>query len=166
MKWFFLFLLFFLIAYPVKAVCPLCTIAIASGVGLSRYLGIDDLISGIWIGGLIASLILSINNWIRNKPFKFKNLDVLSTIIISFLTIFILYQQQLIDIPENTLLGVDKLLLGIIIGVLILFFSYFFDNFLRFLNNNKVYFYYQKIIIPLVFLSLISIIFYVILKLI
>jgi len=162
----FLFLLFFLIAYPVKAVCPLCTIAIASGVGLSRYLGIDDLISGIWIGGLIASLILSINNWIRNKPFKFKNLDVLSTIIISFLTIFILYQQQLIGIPENTLLGVDKLLLGIIIGVLILFFSYFFDNFLRFLNNNKVYFYYQKIIIPLVFLSLISIIFYVILKLI
>jgi hypothetical protein len=34
-------------------VCPVCTIAVAGGVGLCRYLGIDDLISGSWIGALL-----------------------------------------------------------------------------------------------------------------
>jgi hypothetical protein len=33
--------------FMAKAVCPVCTIAIASGVGLCRYLGIDDLVSGL-----------------------------------------------------------------------------------------------------------------------
>jgi hypothetical protein len=37
-------------------VCPVCTIAVAGGVGLCRYLGIDDLISGAWIGALLFSL--------------------------------------------------------------------------------------------------------------
>ena len=36
-----------LLPFITKAVCPVCTVAIASGVGLCRYLGIDDLISGL-----------------------------------------------------------------------------------------------------------------------
>jgi hypothetical protein len=36
-----------LLPFMAKAVCPVCTIAIASGVGLCRYLGIDDLVSGL-----------------------------------------------------------------------------------------------------------------------
>ncbi len=149
---------------PVEAVCPLCTIAVAGGLGLSKYLGIDDLISGIWIGGLLTSIILWLNNWIRNKNLKFKNLDILSTVLIATLTIFFLYQQNLIGIPNNTFLGIDKLLFGLIIGVLIFFFAYFLDNFLRFINNNTVYFYYQRVIIPIFFLLTTSIIFYLILK--
>ncbi len=149
---------------PVEAVCPLCTIAVAGGLGLSKYLRIDDLISGIWIGGLLTSIILWLNNWIRNKNLKFKNLDILSTVLIATLTIFFLYQQNLIGIPNNTFLGIDKLLFGLIIGVLIFFFAYFLDNFLRFINNNTVYFYYQKVIIPIFFLLTTSIIFYLILK--
>ncbi|HRZ29924.1 MAG TPA: hypothetical protein P5052_04275 [Candidatus Paceibacterota bacterium] len=35
------------IPFTSQAVCPVCTVAIASGVGLCRYLGIDDLISGL-----------------------------------------------------------------------------------------------------------------------
>ncbi len=37
----------FITPFVTKAVCPVCTVAIASGVGLCRYLGIDDLISGL-----------------------------------------------------------------------------------------------------------------------
>lgn len=155
---------FIFLIKPVHAVCPFCTIAIAGGLGLSKYLGIDDLISGIWIGGLLTSSIFWINNWLKNQKIKYKNLDLLITFLIASLTIFFLYQQDLIGIPNNNFLGIDKLLIGIIIGLIIFFFANFLDNFLRFNNNNKVYFYYQKVIIPLVFLSIVSIIFYLILK--
>lgn len=30
------------------AVCPICTVAVGAGVGLSRCLGIDDSITGLW----------------------------------------------------------------------------------------------------------------------
>jgi len=33
----------FLISTKVYAICPVCTVAVAGGVGLSRWLGIDDL---------------------------------------------------------------------------------------------------------------------------
>jgi len=34
----------------VFAVCPVCTVAAGAGVGLSRWLGIDDIIIGLWVG--------------------------------------------------------------------------------------------------------------------
>jgi len=34
---------------PAWAQCPVCTVAIGGSVLLSRYLGIDDLIIGIWV---------------------------------------------------------------------------------------------------------------------
>ncbi len=41
----------FLGANSAQAICPICTIAVGAGVGFSRYLGIDDTIAGLWIGG-------------------------------------------------------------------------------------------------------------------
>jgi len=49
------------------AICPVCTIAIGAGLGLSRWLGVDDVISGIWIGGLLVSTSLWTVNWLRSK---------------------------------------------------------------------------------------------------
>ena len=34
------------------AVCPVCTVAVGAGLGLAEWLGIDDSISGLWIGAL------------------------------------------------------------------------------------------------------------------
>lgn len=50
------------------AICPVCTVAVGTDVGLCRWLGIDDVLSGIWIGGLIISMI----GLRKNKPaFKY-----------------------------------------------------------------------------------------------
>lgn len=46
----------------VLAQCPVCTVAIGVGVGLCRYLGIDDLITGLWIGALLLALGVASNN--------------------------------------------------------------------------------------------------------
>ena len=55
-----------------EAVCPLCTIAVAGGVGFSRWIGIDDTISGLWIGALTLSMALWNINWFDKKKIHFK----------------------------------------------------------------------------------------------
>ena len=55
---------------PVQAVCPVCTVAVGAGVGISRLIGIDDSITGVWIGGLIISSGLWMGDFIRKKKWK------------------------------------------------------------------------------------------------
>lgn len=47
--------------------CPVCTIGVVVGVGLSKYLGVDDLISGVWIGALLIYLTLWTSLWLNKK---------------------------------------------------------------------------------------------------
>jgi len=67
----FILLFSFLIFDQTRAFCPVCTVAVGAGVGLCRYLGIDDLISGAWIGGLLMSLTLWTIEWLNKKKIKF-----------------------------------------------------------------------------------------------
>src|SRR5512137_837679 len=67
-----LFFIFFnlLFAPAVHAVCPVCTIAVGAGLGISRALGIDDAVTSIWIGGLILSMSFWAIDWMEKKEFK------------------------------------------------------------------------------------------------
>jgi hypothetical protein len=62
---------FSLAALPAKAVCPVCIVAVGAGLGLSQYLGIDDTISGVWIGGLTAAVAAWTINWFNKKNWSF-----------------------------------------------------------------------------------------------
>jgi hypothetical protein len=68
----FIFAISFLFAEKALAVCPICTIAVGAGVGLSRWLGIDDAITGLWVGGLIVSMITWTESWLEKKNIRFK----------------------------------------------------------------------------------------------
>jgi len=163
---FVLFLSAFSIFIPVIsfALCPVCTVAAAGGVGLSRWLGIDDTISGIWLGGLIVSLAIWSLSWLDKKNIKFKFRSFLVLLLFYLITLFPIYQMNLIGHSCNQLWGVDKLILGIIFGSLIFSFGVLSDILLRRKNNGKVYFYFQKVAIPISFLIISSVIFYFITK--
>ncbi|MCD6270576.1 hypothetical protein J7J23_02215 [bacterium] len=150
--------------FSALAVCPICTVAVAGGVGLSRWLGIDDVISGIWIGGLVISLALWFLSWLDKKNIKFKFRSLLILALFYSITIFPLYQMKLIGHSCNNLWGQDKLLIGIIFGSLILSMGAWAHNLLKKRNNNRAYFPFQKVIIPILFLVCASIIFYFITK--
>ena len=62
----FLIILLFL-PFCAWAACPVCSVAVAGGVGFSRWLGIDDTISGIWLRGLIVSLSFWFLSWLDKK---------------------------------------------------------------------------------------------------
>ena len=147
------------------AVCPICTVAVGAGLGLSRYLGIDDAITGIWVGGLIISITLWTNDWLKKKDWKFtKKLNEKTTIAVSFLiwTLFVyppLYWAGLIGHPFNTILGVDKLIFGSILGGISFVLGVLTDKKVRKVKGNQL-FVYQKVVFPVLFLIITSLVVY------
>lgn len=147
-----------------SAICPVCTIAVGAGVGVSRWLGIDDGITGIWIGALTASLIGWTINWLNHKNIRFYGRKILVTIIYYGAILIPLYYTKIIGDPLNTAFGIDKLILGIIIGTFTFLFSVIWYKNLKENNNNRAYFPFQKVIMPVVILLLLSAVFYCLTK--
>jgi len=145
------------------AVCPLCTIAVGAGVGLTRYLGVDDLISGLWIGGLVLSSSLWLIDWLEKRKIKFYARDQITIASFYLIVLLPLYLSGIIGHPDNKIFGIDKLLLGCLLGTAVIIKSIWSDKYLRKLNKGKVLFPYQKVIVPLVFLLIASIIIYLLL---
>ncbi len=162
---FLLFLILSLIlANNAIAVCPVCTLAVGVGLGLSRWLKIDDLISGIWIGALIVSLTFWTDDFLKKKKINFKFSHLIILVIYLLLVILPLYFSGIIGHPLNTILGIDKLILGTFLGIILFYLANYLNNYLKSKNNNKVYFAYQKVIIPVGILLISSLIIFLILK--
>jgi len=65
-----------------------------------------------------------------------------------------------IGAPCNHLWGLDKIVWGAIIGSAVFLISYGFHLWLKRKNHNKVFFPFQKVIIPVIFLLVASLILY------
>ena len=140
------------------AVCPVCTVAVGAGLGLAEWLGIDDSISGLWIGALIVSMSLWTISWLNTKNIRFKGRKILIFLAYYAIVILPLYWKGKIGHPQNRLCGVDKLLLGIILGTILFSAGVIFHNYLRKRNENKSYFKGQKItfaVAPIIIASVI-----------
>jgi len=145
-------------------VCPVCTIAVAAGVGVLREFGVNDVVTGIWFGALIVSSIAWMISWLNRKNIHFIFKPQL--VIIVFYAIFIwpLYIWGIMGNPLNTVFGIDRLLFGVIIGTALFLFSMLSDRYLRDINSQQATFKYQKVIIPLVILTIASIIMHLLMK--
>lgn len=150
---------FFLFSGKALAVCPVCTIAVGAGVGLSRWLGIDDTISGLWIGGLTVSLSLWTINWLRKKNINFKGMPLLLFIGYYALIVLPLYFSEIIGHPYNTLWGFDKLMLGIVLGSIFFFLGVWNYDWIK-QKRGKAHFPFQKVVMPVAPLIILSIVFY------
>ncbi len=142
------------------AICPICTIAVGAGVGLSRWLGVDDTISGLWIGGLAISISLWTITWLNNKNIRFFGRKPLIFIIYYLLILMPFYSTDIIGHPLNTLWGYDKLLLGITIGSIFFFAFSLWYLLIKNKNNGHAYFPFQKIVMPIAPLIILTILFY------
>jgi len=149
-------LAFFFMANQVQAVCPICTVAVAGGLGISRWLGIDDAVTGVWVGGLILSSAFWLSDFIRKKNWKIFHPDLVSVVLFYLLVIPPLYWANYIGLLNNSLWGVDKVLLGTILGSIAFLSGIVFDKILRKINDGEQFVYFQKVIIPVLTLTLIS----------
>ena len=155
-----------LMAKQALAVCPICTIAVGAGVGLSRWLGIDDSITGLWIGGLTVSMITWTISWFDKKNIQFKG-RIFVTILSYYLLIVIpLYFMGIMGNPLNTICscGLDKLIIGIIVGSFGFWFGAEWYFHLKEKNGGHAYFPFQKVVMPISPLIIMSFIFYFLTK--
>lgn len=149
-------------AKKVFAVCPICTVAVGAGVGFSRWLGIDDSISGLWIGGLTVSMIAWTESYLDKKKIVFKGRIIANSLAYYALIVFPLYFMGLIANPQNAIYStwLDPLLLGIIIGSVGFWFGNELYVYIKHLNGGRAHYPFQKVVMPIAPLVLLSIIFY------
>ncbi|PJE62318.1 hypothetical protein COU88_05650, partial [Candidatus Roizmanbacteria bacterium CG10_big_fil_rev_8_21_14_0_10_39_6] len=125
-------------------------------------IGIDDSVTGIWIGGLILSSGLWLADWIGKKGWKVPHKELVSVVLFYLFVIPSLYWAKMVGLASNTLWGVDKLILGTVVGSILFIVGVRFDKWLRTINEGKVYVYFQKVIIPVFLLTLGSFVLYLI----
>ncbi len=146
--------------YKAHAICPVCTVAVGAGVGLFEYWGIDDVITGIWIGGLVVSMTLWTIDWFNRKNIRFFMKRLVTWVGYYLLIVWPLWGQGYIGKEYNTILGVDKLLFGIIIGSIAFYAGGQLHFFLKKRNGDKVYFPFQKVVFTVAPLLILSGVFY------
>lgn len=132
---------------PVFAHCPLCVAGAAVGLSLSRLVGVDDAVTGVWMAAFLGAMSLWTTNLIKVRaPLPF--LKPLVYILIFGLTIWSFYKFNLIPRFSGEILGVHKLTFGMIIGGIVFYLTEVVDD-LIIAANKKVFFPYQRVVVSL-----------------
>lgn len=148
----------------VKAVCPICIVAVGSGLGFSRWLGVDDIITSLWIGALLASSSIWTIIWLNKKNWGFKYQKIVIPAAYYLLTIVPLYYYGIIGHSLNKIFGIDRIIFGTVLGTIIFMASVRLHNYLKKRNGLKSFFPYQKVVLPITVLLIASFIIYFLLK--
>jgi hypothetical protein len=136
----------------VMAHCPLCTGATIVGVGITRSLGLDDSIVGIFVGGMIISTALWFDNIAKKKGLKGDNkLRLISFIILTtVLTLVTFYYAGLFGRGNSyRIFGIESILIGAFSGSVISLGAFYYSNHLKNKNGGKTLFNYQTIILSI-----------------
>lgn len=144
----------FISALPmIMAHCPLCTGATIIGVGITRSLGLDDSIIGVFVGGMIISTSLWLDNILKKRNIGKGNekLRLLSLIILtSVLTLATFYYAGLFGRGnEFRIFGIESILVGSFSGGVLSLAAFYYSNHLKNKNGGKALFNYQTMIISL-----------------
>ncbi len=141
--------------------CPVCTVTVVAGLGISRLLGIDDLITSIWIGGFILSFTFVMLAWMSKKwpKININNWKLAVFALMYALVLVPLKWNGSIGIPGNRLWGIDKILFGTLVGSVVFLIGIWADKYQR-TKFKKIFFPYQKVVFPVLGLIISSLVFY------
>lgn len=159
-----LFLLSLIVIMPsIMAHCPLCTAATIVGVGVTRSLGWDDSIVGVFVGAMIVSSALWLNNVLKKRNIGGNAFLRIGSITIAtfVLTILSFYYAGIFG-PANTyrIFGMEKIIFGTISGSIVSFVAFFASNEIKRRNEGRVLFNYQTMILTFGALILNALIFW------
>jgi len=146
---------------PAYAQCPVCVVTVGSGLFLAKKLGIDDLLVSIWLSGLNTAIAF----WMVSKIKKqVLNNGYLWTMVFFILTLAYVILTKQVGHAGNTFLGIDKIIFGLTTGLIVSVLAILTDKLLRSKNSGKVFFPYQKVVIPIILLVISTLVFSLLLK--
>lgn len=152
-----------LMAFPpaVFAHCPLCVAGAAAGITLSRWIGVDDSITGLWMAALLGAisfwsysvLVRKIKrpDWTILKPTLY--LAIFASTLWSF------YKFNLVVRMEK-MYGLDKLTFGIIVGGVAFYLIDTINDMIMKIHGRSL-FPYQRIVFSLGIILILSVIDYI-----
>ena len=149
------------------AVCPVCTVAVGAGLEGARLLGVEDVITGIWAGGLT----LSVSAWTANVLRK-KGVKNIFWYILNFVTYYALLAgvyfvpvgNPIVKFDENCMWGIDQFLLGAICGTIVFFGMQKWYQHIKANNGGHAQFPFQKVVMPFGGLIIVTVIFLAIIR--
>ncbi len=144
------------------AVCPVCTVAVGAGLEGMRLLGVDDVITGIWAGALTLSLFLWTVSWLKKRGVKNVFLQIILPFIVYYGLLAAVYALPSVTFGVNTLWGMDKFLLGIIVGTIAFYGGARWYVQIKRKNGGHAQFAFQKVVVPLSFLVIATVVFWII----
>lgn len=151
-KFLFSILLFVITITSAYAVCPVCTVAVGAGLEGARLLGVDDVITGIWAGALMLSLFFWTVSWLQKRNVKNLFLQIIAPFILYYLLLAGVYLMPGINFGEQKIFGIDKFLLGVIVGTIAFYFGARWYKKIKRENGGHAKFAFQKVIVPICFL--------------
>lgn len=146
---------------PAYAHCPLCVAGAGAGLSLSRVLGIDDSITGVWMAALLGAMSLWLSNSIKKDYIPFQ--EAVIYISIFAITIISFYRFGLINEHSGLIGNLPKLTFGILTGG-VLFYLVDKANALIKKRRGKVLFPYQPIVFSLSSMVILSLIIYILIN--
>ncbi len=154
----FLSFLFVLIPGKVFAnpACAVCTVAMGAFLGVSRKLGVSDNVAGVWIGGLILMTYYFMVKFMEFKNYKFKFYKLFCAI----MTLSIVpLMYKFVPYGASIILGIDGFLVSMFAGAVTFDVSQYFYQYLKAKNNGHAHFPFEKVVMAVLFLFIVSFLF-------
>ena len=144
------------------AQCPVCIVTVGGGMILAKKLGIDDFLVSLWISGLNTAISFWLASKIKNRFLG--NPIIFSLIMLGLTLSYFIFTDQT-GSSANQILGLDKIIFGQSLGLLIWLLGIFIDRYSRQLHGGKILFPYQKVVFPISILLIFTFLFKLIFKL-
>jgi hypothetical protein len=146
-----IFTFLFLTPVSASAQCPICIVTVGGGMYIAKRLGVDDLLVSIWISAFNTAISFWLASKFQNDKMMFKkilsNPWLLSILMLAFTLSYFQFTKE-IGHPTNKLLGLDKIIFGQVLGMLVMFVGNFIYGYTKYKNDNKAIFPYSKVVFP------------------
>jgi hypothetical protein len=139
------------------AQCPVCIVTVGGGLIIAKRLGIDNLITAIWISGLNVAISFWFVSFVK-KPKLLQNPFLWIALLFGSTYWYLAATNQMYH-KNDTFMQIDKVLIGLITGTVVWLLGIGVDKLIRRYNSGKVLFPYQKVIVPIFLLIIASSIF-------
>ena len=155
------------VCFDALAVCPVCTVAVGAGLEGARLLGVEDVITGIWAGGLTLSIAAWTANWMHKRGVKNAFWYLLNFVVYYALlagVYFVPAGNPIVRFDENCMWGIDQFLLGAVLGTLVFWMMQKWYQRIKAANNGHAKYPFQKVVMPFSGLLILTLIFWAIIR--